>query len=171
MDFVRGDSLASWGADDDLTLPVFTDLAQRIQEVDPTGLPDLATYYVCPSDLIEHLLATTERKVFLHADLHHLNIIGTAPHWQAIDPKGFYGDPTFETVAYLRNPIDALATIQNMEDFLEARIHKVAHALNLDPNRIWAWSLADRRENSPTEISAWARMLIALENLSDRFSL
>ena len=169
MEYVPGEQLAAFGSDDARAMPVFFDLAHKVRQLDPASLPDMDTYFRVRTELIDRLLATTAEKVFLHADLHHLNILWSGARWLAIDPLGFHGDPAFEAVAYLRNPIDALEQIEHLEPFLEGRINALAKGLNVDANRIWAWSLADRRAGSAGDDHAWGRMLPALESLADRF--
>ena len=171
MDYVPGEQLAAFGTSDADSMPVFLELALRIRTIDPSGLPDLSTYYQDTTDLIEKLVATTSEKVFLHADLHHLNILGAGEHWTAIDPLGFCGDPAFEAVAYLRNPIEALGEVRHLEPFLERRIHLLALGLGVDPARVFAWSLADRRAGTEDQDHPWGRMRDALENLAGRFIL
>lgn len=60
------------------------------------------------SDMCE-LLNSSNKPTLLHGDLHHWNILSAwrAP-WLAIDPKGFIGEPEYETGAWLRNPFPAL---------------------------------------------------------------
>ncbi|EAR51022.1 streptomycin phosphotransferase, streptomycin-resistance [Oceanicola granulosus HTCC2516] len=56
--------------------------------------------------LARELLATTEREVPLHGDLHHDNVMlaDDAPAWVAIDPKGVLGDPAYEAANLFLNP-------------------------------------------------------------------
>lgn len=53
--------------------------------------------------LLAGLIASTERPVLLHGDLHHGNILCHHGDWVIIDPKGIIGDRHFETVQYLLN--------------------------------------------------------------------
>ncbi|WP_133128621.1 aminoglycoside phosphotransferase family protein [Legionella nagasakiensis] len=48
----------------------------------------------------------SKKKVLLHGDLHHFNILSAHRQpWLAIDPKGVVGPPEYECGAFLRNPI------------------------------------------------------------------
>ena len=89
--------------------------------------------------LREHLLKTTKQTVLLHGDLHHENILSSYQNWSVIDPKGFVGDPLFETSAFLCNPISELANNSSRQQIIMARIELVAKFLNADPERILQW--------------------------------
>ena len=65
-----------------------------------------------PTDIIskakqlrDALLASAEKTVLLHGDLHHENILKHGDGWLIIDPQGFIGDPVFEVCAFILNPI------------------------------------------------------------------
>ena len=73
-----------------------------------------------PSDIIARaervfaeLDASTERRVILHGDLHHTNILSSArERWLAIDPKGICGAAGYEVGSFMLNqlPSDTAAT-------------------------------------------------------------
>lgn len=169
MDFVSGVQLSIHGLHDHAAIPVFANLVSKIRGLEARGFPDLDQYFENRTDLIDMLLSTTSSKVFLHADLHHLNILGMDGAWFAIDPLGFYGDPAFEAVAFVRNPIDSLGSLTKMEPFLEKRIVSIAGHLDVDPCRVFGWTLADRRAGTEDADHAWGRMRVAIENLKNRF--
>jgi streptomycin 6-kinase len=56
--------------------------------------------------LRRELLASTEKPMVLHGDMHHYNVLQArrAP-WLAIDPKGLAGDRHFDVCQFFRNPI------------------------------------------------------------------
>jgi streptomycin 6-kinase len=97
----------------------------------PPGLIDRA------AAMTRELIASTERPVLLHGDLHHYNILSAqrAP-WLAIDPKGHVGDPCYEVYAFLVNPEDVLVS-----DF-SRRLDIFAAELGLGRARIKHWCYA-----------------------------
>jgi streptomycin 6-kinase len=86
------------------------------------------------------LLANPEKEVVLHADIHHANIRHHSKRgWLAIDPKGIYGERTYDAANMLYNPNDAVS-----ED--ETRLFRtagiLAKALNLDSQRYLKFAYA-----------------------------
>lgn len=66
------------------------------------------------------LLETETDKVVLHGDLHHKNIIGSFDlGWLAIDPKGYFGERTFDFANLFYNPDDAPTLIEAPERITE----------------------------------------------------
>jgi streptomycin 6-kinase len=88
-----------------------------------------------------YLLETTTRKTLLHGDLHHYNILRNGNDWVVIDPKGLLGDPAFEPVAFLRNPVDSLKLDENLEERQRFRIQRFAELLDEPIERIWGWAI------------------------------
>ena len=100
------------------------------------------------------MLSTTTKKVLLHGDLHHDNILKNGDGWLVIDPNGFIGDPAFEPAAYLCNPIPELLQEDNANEIISNRIKLCSTELKIPEQRIadwlyakavlcWAWSLED----------------------------
>lgn len=109
--------------------------------------------------LKDDLLKSTTKKVLLHGDLHHDNILKNGDNWLVIDPKGFIGDPAFEPAAYLCNPIPELLQENQPREIIENRINICSAELDIDFRRIagwlyaksvlcWAWSLEDNLDAS-----------------------
>lgn len=99
--------------------------------------------------LYAELSQSMSEPVLLHGDLHHYNILSaTREPWLAIDPKGVVGEPVYETGALLRNPLDLLSW-PDLESFLDRRLAILAEKLEMDRQRIVAWSLAQ------AVLSAW----------------
>src|SRR5207248_11222799 len=76
----------------------------------------------------------------LHGDMHHENVSYKAQRgWLAFDPKGLYGERTFDAVNILRNPIQARDLVLN-----ESRLFKhaalLAHDMKLDLNRLLTYT-------------------------------
>jgi streptomycin 6-kinase len=96
------------------------------------------------------LIASTEKSVLLHADLHHFNILksdrntSSSPrsHWLAIDPQGVWGDPAFETAAFIRNGIPEGLSGEKLRSLVRQRIDLFSNCLQLDRRRVWGWAFA-----------------------------
>jgi streptomycin 6-kinase len=85
---------------------------------------------------LEHLLATGSRTVLLHGDLHLGNVLDGGPGrgLVAIDPKSCLGDPCFDAVDYV------VAGAGRDDDGVEFRLTALAAELDLDADRLHAWS-------------------------------
>ena len=82
------------------------------------------------------LLASTDKPVILHGDLHHFNVLRSdRAGWLAIDPKGLYGDRHFDVCQFLRNPGPVSAASNRR------RLDLFASELPLDRQRLTAWCL------------------------------
>ncbi|MEO8610494.1 MAG: aminoglycoside phosphotransferase family protein [Chloroflexota bacterium] len=95
--------------------------------------------YVRAAALAEKLLDNPEQQVVLHGDIHHANIRYRAGRgWLAFDPKGLYGERTYDAANTLCNPIDMRDLVEN-----EARLLPIAgilaERLNLDLTRLLAF--------------------------------
>ena len=92
--------------------------------------------------LFSQLCASQRSPRLLHGDLQHYNVLFDSNRsWVAIDPKGVIGELEYEIGAVLRNPGEwpelflARATI-------ETRLKAFSSKLNLDYERMLAWSFA-----------------------------
>lgn len=87
------------------------------------------------------LEATAQDTVLLHGDLHHDNIVYCQSRgaWLAIDPKGYIGDPGFETGAILRNLWRDRCAVAEPEKRLNRRLDKMSDELNIARSRIQQW--------------------------------
>jgi streptomycin 6-kinase len=76
----------------------------------------------------------------LHGDIHHGNVLDFgARGWLAIDPKGLWGERSFDFVNILRNPDDDTA----MQPGRFARqVALIAETAGLDRARLLQWTLA-----------------------------
>jgi streptomycin 6-kinase len=100
--------------------------------------------------------------VVVHADFHHHNILKRDDEWVAIDPKPFVGEPEFDVISFLANPLGLLPS----RALIERRITAFADA-GLDGDRIRQWSivrgildgLPDEGEADTTRMQI-ARMLL-----------
>ena len=87
--------------------------------------------------LFDELCASADRRVVLHGDLHHENVLaGTREPWLAIDPHGLLGDPGYEVGAALYNPFDGDEPVLEL---IPARIEQFADGLGMPIERVVAW--------------------------------
>jgi streptomycin 6-kinase len=93
--------------------------------------------------LFAELVASMERPVLLHGDLHHGNILAAQRSpCLAIDPKGVVGEPAYEVGALLRNPLPQLLTQSAPARVLARRINRLADELGFDRARLRDWGFA-----------------------------
>jgi streptomycin 6-kinase len=86
------------------------------------------------------LLADPRDVVVLHGDIHHGNVLdGGERGWLAIDPKGLWGERTFDFVNILRNP-DAAAALTPGR--FEGQVELLAVAASIERRRLLDWTLA-----------------------------
>lgn len=121
--------------------------------------------------IYEDLCKTQGRKVLLHGDLHHGNILHDEQKgWLCIDPKGYVGEAEFEISAFLKNPRGT--SYYAAKEIVERRIALIAQRLKLNPKRIilWSYSLCVLSiiwsiEDSNCE-AEWLRLLDNLEQMA-----
>jgi streptomycin 6-kinase len=108
----------------------------------PESLPPIELYlepYRPAADPeLDHLLATTEREVAVHADLHGGNVLRDGDRWVAIDPKGVRGDPHLDVWILLCPQAPPLPD-DDPRGELRRRIERYCDAAQLDPERATAW--------------------------------
>lgn len=92
----------------------------------------------------ERLLATSPAATWLHGDLHHGNIIEHAETRKlvAIDPKGIFGDPSFDICTFVRNHVPEQLNDEALSDFLERRIRLIGDTAGYPTERAFAWAAA-----------------------------
>jgi streptomycin 6-kinase len=86
------------------------------------------------------LLADPREPVVLHGDIHHGNVVDAGAHgWVAIDPKGLWGERTFDFVNILRNPD---ATTALAPGRFNRQVEVLTVAASLERRRLLEWTLA-----------------------------
>ncbi|MDR1334073.1 MAG: aminoglycoside phosphotransferase family protein [Holosporaceae bacterium] len=90
--------------------------------------------------MAEHLLKTTTRRIIMHGDLHHDNILRNGDGWKIIDPVGMAGDPAYEIASFMLNPIDKIWKCENAATIIKNRIEKFSALLAINPRRIAQWT-------------------------------
>lgn len=167
---VPGTNLAESGLTENERLIVFSELALGVRELGCAfeGLMPLAEFMAnSPCRFVPDLLKTSSTSVFLHGDLHHFNILRHGDRWLAIDPKGLCGDPAFEAAAYVRNPIPSIGEAIDLPRLLTGRIEFSSKLMNVDPKRIWAWSLAELWDEDEQGEGPWGKVKAALLELTN----
>ncbi len=107
----------------------------------PLTAERLGGIYAEAADLLSRLLASTDRTVPLHGDLHHGNLHdGGARGWLAIDPKGLMGDPTYDYAIMLCLNPDAPAEGPAKAVDVARRVPVVAAMAGLSAPRLLAWT-------------------------------
>jgi len=90
--------------------------------------------------MAQRLLSTPRDLAVLHGDIHHGNVLDAGERgWIAIDPKGLWGERTFDFVNILRNPDGAIALRPAR---FAHQVEVLATAAALDRRRLIEWTLA-----------------------------
>jgi streptomycin 6-kinase len=94
--------------------------------------------------LLQELEASTRRKMLLHGDLHHDNILSDGErNWVAIDPKGVIGDPAYEAARFQHNPIPGFLSMDRPRAVAQRRVEILASILHEDRSRLLGWAFLD----------------------------
>jgi streptomycin 6-kinase len=90
--------------------------------------------------IARELLDRPGEQVVLHGDIHHGNVLDAGSGgWVAIDPKGLFGERSFDFVNILRNPDEATALAPGR---FARQAGLIASAADLDRTRLLQWTLA-----------------------------
>jgi streptomycin 6-kinase len=91
--------------------------------------------------IYSELRDSAERRVLLHGDLHHANILSSSKHgWMAIDPKGVCGDPGYEVGSFMINRLPAGISDSETIDIFDQRLTIFEGELNIDRRRLARWA-------------------------------
>lgn len=91
--------------------------------------------------IFSELDASTEKRVILHGDLHHDNILFSAERgWVAIDPKGIFGDRGYEVGSFMLNQLPAGADGPAKTTILAQRLSIFADELQISLERLRLWA-------------------------------
>jgi streptomycin 6-kinase len=93
---------------------------------------------------LEELIATTDRDVLLHGDLHPGNVLSGPTGWKVIDPSAFRGDPHADIWALICPQAPSDGRILGHAELY-------AEAAGLDLERALAWA----RVRAAAECSGW----------------
>lgn len=92
------------------------------------------------AETARQLLATKADETVLHGDMHHENILESHRGWLAIDPKGLYGERTFDACNALQNP--HLPEIVLDKTTYIKRVETLSSIMKLDTSRLIEFSFA-----------------------------
>ncbi len=89
--------------------------------------------------LFDELCESSPRRVLLHGDLHHDNVLqADREPWLAIDSKGITGDAGFDCGAMLYNP-DPWIRDDDLLRLVPARVEQLTDGFELPIERVIAW--------------------------------
>jgi streptomycin 6-kinase len=153
--------LVKRGRDEDATV-IIADVLNQLHSAylgrQPEGLTSLSRWFdslfrrasgVADEDIYRRgakvarkLLDHPQQQTVLHGDIHHENIRHKAGRgWLAFDPKGLYGERTYDLANTFCNPLNMTALVEN-----EGRVLRTAEIfsqkLDMDRSRILAYVFA-----------------------------
>ncbi|WP_371527553.1 aminoglycoside phosphotransferase family protein [Streptomyces sp. NBC_01283] len=157
-------SLASM-EDTDEAVAVAGRLARRLAVPAPAGLPrmsSLVAEWECelrdedrelgsplPARVVAAAIATVRElgrdqpETLVHGDLHFTNVLRSEREpWLAIDPKGYVGDPAYDSITLLRTRFEALLTAPDPRAAALRRLDVFADAAEVDRERARRWAQA-----------------------------
>jgi streptomycin 6-kinase len=161
---IPGTSLATANLPDGEARRIALGIIARIQGSPTEEATTMAQFFDVITPLRQKLIDTTPSLKFLHGDLHHGNILRGENGWVVIDPKGLVGDPAYEPVAFMRNPMEWVAVAPDLLEVTRFRAEWFAHALAVKPSRIIAWGRANLDEDIPPD-DPWYRLIEVYETL------
>jgi streptomycin 6-kinase len=101
-------------------------------------LPKTVLNQAC--QLRNEMFSKRNKKVLLHGDLHHDNIIKHKDNYVVIDPKGFIGDPLYDVAAFIINPIPDLLDNHQVKHLIRQRIEICSSILGASEKDITKWT-------------------------------
>jgi streptomycin 6-kinase len=95
--------------------------------------------------LFRTLPASADRDVLLSTDLHAGNVLSARRDpWLAIDPKPYFGDPTYDILQHMLNCDERLRADPR------GLVWRLADLLELDPERLLLWLFARCVQEAPS---------------------
>jgi len=118
-------------------LPTIADWLNLLEH----NCPEIPVYHVHKArELARQLLASQQKPVLLHGDLHQGNMLSDHATWRAIDPKGVMGESVYEVGTFIRNPTQLLIEHEHAQAIITNRINLFAELMQIDRQRIKDWS-------------------------------
>lgn len=140
-------------------------LARRLAVPAPAGLPrmsSLVAEWECelrdedrelgsplPARAVAAAIATVRElgmdqpDTLIHGDLHFTNVLRSEREpWLAIDPKGYVGDPAYDSITLLRTRFEPLLTAPDPRAAALRRLAVFADAAEVDRDRARRWAQA-----------------------------
>ncbi|MGW7077214.1 aminoglycoside phosphotransferase family protein [Streptomyces sp. NPDC054866] len=151
--------------DTDEAVTVAGRLARRLAVPAPPGLPrmsSLVAEWECelrdedrelgsplPARVVAAAIATVRElgrdqpDTLVHGDLHFTNVLRSEREpWLAIDPKGYVGDPAYDSITLLRTRFEPLLTAPDPRAAALRRLAVFADAAEVDRERARRWAQA-----------------------------
>jgi len=100
----------------------------------------IESIYVRSASTAERLLAHPREVRVLHGDIHHYNIRQSSRGWLAFDPKGLFGERTYDCANTLCNPV--MPELVHNETRLLTNAAILAETLKIDLSRVLAFTYA-----------------------------
>ena len=130
----------------DVPTPQLQTLRQRFRSLFSTAAQDEAageeSIYVRGARVAQHLLANPQDKCVLHGDIQHHNIrLHPVRGWLAYDPKGLYGERSYDAANTLCNPANARDRVLSEERLLQVS-QVLADKMGLHGGRLRAFVFA-----------------------------
>ena len=115
----------------------FENLFDKAEADKQTGIESI---YVRSASLTKRLLADPRDVRVLHGDIHHYNIRQSSRGWIAFDPKGLFGERTYDCANTLCNPV--MPELVHNETRLLTNAAILAETLEIDLSRVLAFTYA-----------------------------
>ncbi|MEU5957456.1 aminoglycoside phosphotransferase family protein [Streptomyces sp. NPDC047525] len=151
--------------DTDEAVTVAGRLARRLAVPAPDGLPrmsSLVAEWECelrdeerelgsplPARVVAAAIGTVRElgadqpDTLIHGDLHFTNVLRSEREpWLAIDPKGYVGDPAYDSITLLRTRFEPLLTAPDPKAAALRRLAVFADAAEVDRERARRWAQA-----------------------------
>jgi len=109
---------------------------ERVADRVPAWLAHVAGHPLVAEAQRRYAALAPRHDVLVHGDLHHHNLLRHDGRWIAIDPKPMLGEPEYDVVTLLWNPIGHVPDRASVE----RRIALFTSA-GLDPSRIRDWAI------------------------------
>lgn len=122
--------------------PPLTPLAVRFESLFRRAAQDPGSVYAKAASVATSLLAGQRNPCVLHGDIHHENILHSPRRgWLSIDPKGLYGETTYDAANALCNPAGMDDYVAD-KDRLFRNASILARHLRCDQARLLDFTLA-----------------------------
>jgi len=157
-----GTKLSDADVSDAEAMEVVLELAAQIQRTPAEGLLAVSSFVDTAAAWYGRLASGCPR-VALHGDLHHDNILHGPRGWVAIDPKGLSGPASFETSAYLRNPLSLLAKTSDLRSLTRERLGRLRVATGYSEWEMLAWAWLALGSDEQT--GDWSRLSMTWQEM------
>lgn len=151
--------------DTDEAVTVAGRLARRLAVPAPPGLPRMSSLVAewerelrdeqrelgapLPARVVDAAIGTVrdlgqdQPDTLVHGDLHFTNVLTSEREpWLAIDPKGYVGDPAYDSITLLRTRFEPLLTAPDPRAAALRRLAVFADAAEVDRDRARRWAQA-----------------------------